>query len=273
VLNDIQWITQKQSYLFYEENYRPKKLDMENAVWLEVGNRDDWRFLPGAGTEVQIDGLGSFQQWYGLLDDELFIVSRSHSYCDYVDIQLPISVYEPTDSWSPAKVVAVLSEDLVSKIRWIRSTGTGAYTLFVKPNDVIEYLFCNTSQSNANVLKKFLEQHGFYLNMTIALSENFFCDWTGYKAKAEGEEFLCRYQDRGSVERFVKTQQIKTPEASFKISPNEILNECRWRLMRQDDNNNEIEVASFSNQVDAKFAQIDYEKRGHKQIYWVERAK
>lgn len=44
----------------------------------------------------------------------------------------------------------------------------------------------------------------------------------------------------------------------------------RWRLMRQDDNGNEFEMARYSSRDEAERVAAMYTARGHKQLYWVE---
>ena len=270
VSENIEWISQEQSYEIYIRDYKPKRLSMENAVWLETNNKKAWCFLPGSGDEVEVEGLGSFQEWYGILKGRLFIVSLSNDYPGSSYIQIPIDHFEKDDDWSPVKIITALSKDLVSAINWVRSSGTGEYSLFFKQGEDIDCLFCNTSKRNAEELKQYLEKHHSNINMTIALTENFFADWTGYKVNADKVEFLCRYTSRASTYNFIREQQNKFPDAEFKISSSIEPPSDQWRLMRQDDNSNEIEMATFTNHVDAKFAQLEYEKRGHKQIYWVE---
>lgn len=274
-LNQIQWLTQEQSFAFYDDNCKPKKLAMEAAVAIESDNRNVWQFLPGDGTRVEFDGLGTFQQWYGIIQQQLFIISISnhrHDYGqNYGDIRVPIAPFNETDDWSPVKLVAHLSKDLIPHITWFRSTGSGEYSLFYKRNAVVESLFCNTTKENAEGLRKYLKQQNSKHDMIIALTENFFSDWSGYKIKDGVDEFICCYSDRGTTERYIKTQQLNNPHTKFKFSSSPDSMEYKWRLMRQDDNNNEIEMARYFNHVDAKFAQLEYEKRGHKQMNWVEK--
>lgn len=44
-----------------------------------------------------------------------------------------------------------------------------------------------------------------------------------------------------------------------------------FRLMRQDDNGNRYVVARGLSREDADRLAAEYEARGHKQLYWVER--
>jgi hypothetical protein len=44
-----------------------------------------------------------------------------------------------------------------------------------------------------------------------------------------------------------------------------------WRLLRLDDNGNEIEVARFPDRDSAERAKRDFEARGHKQMWRVTR--
>lgn len=44
-----------------------------------------------------------------------------------------------------------------------------------------------------------------------------------------------------------------------------------WRLMRLDDNGNEFEMARFDNEAEAERERAKYEKRGHKQTYYLKR--
>jgi hypothetical protein len=46
----------------------------------------------------------------------------------------------------------------------------------------------------------------------------------------------------------------------------------RFTLWRQDDNGNVAEVATFTSLADAEAAKEEYERRGHKQLYWVKRS-
>lgn len=42
-----------------------------------------------------------------------------------------------------------------------------------------------------------------------------------------------------------------------------------WRLMRLDDNGNEFEMARFDDPAEAERERAKYEKRGHKQTYYL----
>jgi hypothetical protein len=44
-----------------------------------------------------------------------------------------------------------------------------------------------------------------------------------------------------------------------------------WRLLRLDDNGNSFVVADYQTHSEALDAQRHYEKKGHKQTYWVEK--
>lgn len=48
-------------------------------------------------------------------------------------------------------------------------------------------------------------------------------------------------------------------------------NRGEWRLVRQDDNGNEVEVARFPDRDTAEQCMRDFEARGHKQLWWVTR--
>jgi hypothetical protein len=45
----------------------------------------------------------------------------------------------------------------------------------------------------------------------------------------------------------------------------------RWRVVRQDDNGNVFVVAVVDNEVEARAIAAEFEARGHKQTYSVER--
>ena len=47
----------------------------------------------------------------------------------------------------------------------------------------------------------------------------------------------------------------------------------QWLLCRMDDNNNEFVIDAFDAQVEAEARKEMYERRGHKQMYWVRKAK
>lgn len=42
-----------------------------------------------------------------------------------------------------------------------------------------------------------------------------------------------------------------------------------WILMRADDNGQAFEMARFDTRHEAEAAALDFESRGHKQVYWV----
>lgn len=42
-----------------------------------------------------------------------------------------------------------------------------------------------------------------------------------------------------------------------------------WVLMRQDDNGNRVEMSRFAARAEAEAAAVEFEARGHKQLYWV----
>jgi hypothetical protein len=46
----------------------------------------------------------------------------------------------------------------------------------------------------------------------------------------------------------------------------------RYELWRQDDNGNRARIAVFATEAEAERERAMYEARGHKQMYWVERA-
>jgi hypothetical protein len=43
-----------------------------------------------------------------------------------------------------------------------------------------------------------------------------------------------------------------------------------WQLKRQDDNGNQYTVETFDSEEEAKNMLAYYERKGHKQTYWVE---
>lgn len=46
-----------------------------------------------------------------------------------------------------------------------------------------------------------------------------------------------------------------------------------WQLKRYDDNGNEFVIAIYPTRQQAEQAQHEYERRQHKQIYWVEKVR
>jgi hypothetical protein len=44
----------------------------------------------------------------------------------------------------------------------------------------------------------------------------------------------------------------------------------RYRVMRADDNGNEVEVTRVETREEAERIARDFEARGHKQMYWIE---
>ncbi len=46
----------------------------------------------------------------------------------------------------------------------------------------------------------------------------------------------------------------------------------QWVLKRQDDHGNQYIVASFESEKEANTEMLDYERKGHKQMFWVEEA-
>jgi hypothetical protein len=55
-------------------------------------------------------------------------------------------------------------------------------------------------------------------------------------------------------------------------APQETAPAPRWCLFRVDDNGNEFEMQRFDDELTALAARDDYERRGHKQAYFVRRA-
>lgn len=45
----------------------------------------------------------------------------------------------------------------------------------------------------------------------------------------------------------------------------------RWRVMRRDDNANDFVVQGGLTFADATALALEFERRGHKQVYWVRR--
>jgi len=45
----------------------------------------------------------------------------------------------------------------------------------------------------------------------------------------------------------------------------------KWRLWRQDDNGNRMVIDVFSSEQDAEKKREEFDAKGHKQIYWVEK--
>jgi len=46
--------------------------------------------------------------------------------------------------------------------------------------------------------------------------------------------------------------------------------QSRWKLLRQDDNGNRFEISRFSSRSEALEILAEFEKRAHKQTYWLE---
>ena len=62
------------------------------------------------------------------------------------------------------------------------------------------------------------------------------------------------------------------PEDAYRpMWPNAEAGDPVWSLWRQDDNGNRVEMARYANENAAKRHQEEYERRGHKQLYWIER--
>ena len=47
-------------------------------------------------------------------------------------------------------------------------------------------------------------------------------------------------------------------------------NNLRFVLLRQDDNGNKVEIATYASRADAEREKEVFERRGHKQLYWRE---
>jgi cell division protein FtsN len=45
----------------------------------------------------------------------------------------------------------------------------------------------------------------------------------------------------------------------------------KWQLWRQDDHGNRVIVGAFDTQEEANKLKVEFEARGHKQVYWVEK--
>ncbi|MDY6912803.1 MAG: hypothetical protein SVM79_10655 [Chloroflexota bacterium] len=54
--------------------------------------------------------------------------------------------------------------------------------------------------------------------------------------------------------------------------PNGTLPKGQWQLKRQDDHGNQFIMANFSSRKQAENTLEHYERKGHKQTYWIERA-
>jgi len=48
---------------------------------------------------------------------------------------------------------------------------------------------------------------------------------------------------------------------------------AKWALWRQDDNGNKFHIKDFENESEADSKALEFEARGHKQTYWVEKIK
>ena len=59
------------------------------------------------------------------------------------------------------------------------------------------------------------------------------------------------------------------PDAYRCMWPTAKPNERAWTVWRQDDNGNQVEMARYGNPRAAATVVAEYERRGHKQIYWV----
>lgn len=60
--------------------------------------------------------------------------------------------------------------------------------------------------------------------------------------------------------------RLQEPDLAWR---SDCLGPARWALMRLDDNGNEVEMKRYQLEVSAQWMSRQYEKRGHKQLYFV----
>ncbi len=70
-----------------------------------------------------------------------------------------------------------------------------------------------------------------------------------------------------------KCKRLAIVNTDYKVRFYEATESNRWEVWRQDDNGNELRLASGLSQSDAKSIVDEYERHGHKQMYWATEGK
>jgi hypothetical protein len=223
-----------------------------------------------------IEGIGNAEAWYGAIESKYFMIEWV---CDdpCFSIYLSNDDGQPPRDWQFIKQLEQLPFNVLAHLSWISNHQTdGKYSLFYKDGQCIQPFWTSSSLDSVQQLKQYLNLQGDNRNFAVALTEQFYADWAGYKVINGNKKLLCRYPNRYSVERAIQHEQKQNNQGKYIMGCEEAEKESlqkKWGLFRLDDNDNTFLMERFTYQVDAEFAAMAYEAKGHHQSYWVEPVK
>ena len=258
-MSSIHWFSVDEYQSFIRERSIPIALTEGASFGFSLTSIDD--LLQQPNTRIPLDGLGDAYIWIGVLDTHPFVLYQSFVYPDFSWLELPQEL--SLDPVTIVKFVIKIHIDLLPYLSWIKNPQQ-EWGIFLLDIDaaVVYCPMSGLSKEQALAIQDLLKQQpSIKYPVIVAMTEGLYL-----------------------FEQSDLTNQANQPTCSkltFKVlphHPNADIHKIHpyspqppsWALMRQDDNNNIFHIQDFEYHIDALIAQIDYENRGHKQLYFVE---
>ena len=270
--NPMHWLSLDEFMGRWNKRHKPNKEGMVQSICIDVGYQELEAMIPVSGDKEYLDGLGEALLWYGEADGELFsIESMVMEGSNISTILVPTDMGLISDNWECIKALEYFPVSLVNKVQWIKGSGSGAFSVFYKDDQVVRQVYSGASQSSAELLKEYLESNGSPLTLCVAETESYNDTWIGVRINGSDHNVMCRYQRRDTTEDFVAAKKLKDPESSFMSKCEGLKCTNSWVVFRQDDHGNRFHMQDYQFHVDAVFCALEYEAKGHHQTYCVER--
>lgn len=211
---------------------------------------------------VPLDGIGDMYIWIGLLGAWPFMLYQSLEYPDRSWLELPHELR--LDPVTALKFVINIHTDILPHLNWITNQEQAWGIFWVDVDASVVYCpMSGLSKEQALAIQDLLKQQPIIkYPVIVAMFEGF-------------HVFEPFYQKNGlknlNTSSSITFKLLSThPNAEINKHHPRLPKSPRWALMRQDDNNNIFHIQDFDYHIDALIAQMDYENRGHKQLYFVE---
>ncbi|MGE0085422.1 MAG: hypothetical protein AB7S75_13490 [Desulfococcaceae bacterium] len=220
------------------------------------------------------DQVGPIDKWYGKINEFLFTVTYFHHHLTnrfaVVDCMVQQQEYEPF-MWSVIKNFDSAPTIFLENIIWIKNEiEKPNFSVYTKDhNGILRNVYSSIDKIEISELKIYLEKRNSAKIYFIYKPEEWDKNWCIIN-KVTGE---CIYDPEHGREHCQETallaRSFKNVETIVKPKGNNAFYP-KWVLCRQDDNGNIFTVEEYWSKLEAEYAKSEFERKRHKQTYWIE---
>lgn len=271
----MEWLDRDSFLNLFKKQYLSQKKYLEERILLDLSLEQLILEVPFDPIKNPDDGdqVGPIEKWYGKDNDFLFTVTYFHHHLTNRFTLIDCAVGRQEDEpfmWSVIQRFENAPKIFLENIIWIKNEiEKPNFSIYTRDHSgILRNVYSSIEENEIIDLKRYLKKKSEKLyfvyepeerdeNWCIIDRVNGGCLYDPNRGREHCQEIALLAPNYKNIETIVRPK-----------GDNDLCQ--KWVLCGQDDSGNTFSIEEYWSKLEAEYAKYEFERRGHKQIYWIE---